>query len=271
MNKLHNLVRPGASCTVRSISKPELLLPAAKKDIGQAVLLLHGFTGSPHDMRYLGTRLREAGYTVSIPRLPGHGTCRADFLRTDAEDWLGRAMDAWLDLKTFGLPQNLAGLSMGGILAVILAAHIAPRRLVLAAPALKTTNTLLRWTPILKHFVGVRPRPANKTYEDPDLEFLAQEYWNVDLPGPASELYRLQKLGLSLLPQVRAPVLTILSEADHTVPLSVLSTIHSAIGSRERSELILKDSSHVVVNDCDKEQVADSIIAWFNTDTAVSP
>ncbi|RYG65174.1 esterase, partial [bacterium] len=54
-------------------------------DIG--VVLVHGFTGTPYEVRYLGDRLVEAGYTVRGLRLPGHGTSIADLDRTRWEDW----------------------------------------------------------------------------------------------------------------------------------------------------------------------------------------
>ena len=46
----------------------------------KAILLIHGYTGSPREMLWLGTQLHKAGYTVSIPRLPGHGTNKEDFI-----------------------------------------------------------------------------------------------------------------------------------------------------------------------------------------------
>ncbi len=264
MNKLQNMLAAVSSVTLRSISKPELLVPETGKANGQSVLLVHGYTGSPHDMRYLGLRLQEAGYLVSIPRLPGHGTSRPDFNLTGAEDWLRRSLDAWLELQTYGLEQNLAGLSMGGILAVILAATFTPRRLVLAAPALMVSNATLPWTPLLQYALKEKPRAKIDAYEDPDLDYLSREYWSVDNISGGAHLYRLQRLGLSLLDKVRAPTFTIVSEKDNTVPLAVADLITARIASAEKQTLILKESPHVVVNDCEKEKVATAVIAWFD-------
>jgi len=263
MNKMKKMLDAVSTVAVRSISKPELLFPDTKTANGQAVLLLHGYTGSPHDMRYLGNRLRDAGYLVSIPRLPGHGTSRQDFNQTGAEDWLRRSLDAWLELKTFGLEQNLAGLSMGGILAAILAATFVPRRVVLAAPALMVNNKALPWTPVLKYAIRERKHAEVQSYVDTDLDYLSKEYWGYDIITGAAELHKLQQLGLSLLDGIRSPVLTIISEKDYTVPVEVAPLIHSRIASQEKETLVLKESPHVVVNDCEKETVADAIIAWF--------
>lgn len=256
-------LRFAATVQVRSISKPEMLYPASGRENGQSVLLIHGYTGSPHDMRYLGLRLQEAGFTVSIPRLPGHGTSRQDFLQTGAKDWLRRSVDAWLDLQLLGLRQSVGGLSMGGIIAAILGASFKPHKIVLAAPALMTTNTLLSWTPFLKYFVKERAHREVEEFEDGDLNFLSQEYWSVDLIPQTAELYKLLKLGKKLLPRIDAPTLTIVSEKDRTVPLQVADLIRSTIQSKEKEVIVLKESPHVVVNDCEKERVADSIIQWF--------
>jgi len=263
MNKMRKMLNAVSKVNIRSISKPELLFPDKKIANGQAALLLHGYTGSPHDMRYLGNRLRDAGYLVSIPRFPGHGTTRHDFNQTRAEDWLRRSLDAWLELRIFGLEQNLAGLSMGGILAAILSATFVPRRVVLAAPALMANNPALPWTPILKYIVKEKQHAPAQSYDDPDLDYLSREYWSVDnIPG-AAELYKLQRLGLSLLGEIRSPVLTIISEKDATVPVAVAPLIQDSVASPEKETLVLKESKHVVVNDCEKEAVADAIIAWF--------
>jgi hypothetical protein len=63
-----------------------------------AILLLHGYTGYAGDMRFLATRLNEAGYSVVVPRYPGHGTNSRDFRSTTWRDWLRRATDAYLEL-----------------------------------------------------------------------------------------------------------------------------------------------------------------------------
>jgi carboxylesterase len=257
------MLHSAVTVQVRSISKPELLYPSSGRENGQSVLLIHGYTGSPHDMRYLGSRLQEAGFTVSIPRLPGHGTSRQDFLQTKAQDWLRRSVDAWLDLQLLGLQQSVGGLSMGGIIAAILGATFKPHKIVLAAPALMTTNPLLSWTPFLKYFVKVTAHKEIEEFEEEDLNFLSREYWSVDLVPQAAELYKLLKLGKKLLPRIDSPTLTIVSEKDRTVPLQVADLIQSTVQSKEKEVIVLKESPHVVVNDCEKERVADAIIQWF--------
>ncbi|MCU0843780.1 MAG: hypothetical protein MUC76_02505, partial [Spirochaetes bacterium] len=66
----------------------------------RGALLLHGFTGTPHEMKYLGTRLADEGFTVMIPRLPGHGTTLAEMVRTTGRDWMLAAREALIELRS---------------------------------------------------------------------------------------------------------------------------------------------------------------------------
>ena len=91
-------------------------------DIG--VLVLHGFTGNPSSVRPLAEFLAADGFTISLPRLPGHGTSVADMMTTSWADWTGAALDAYDDLAARTARVAVVGLSMGGGLS----AYIAQRR-----------------------------------------------------------------------------------------------------------------------------------------------
>jgi carboxylesterase len=91
------------------------------------VLVLHGFTGSPDSMRPLAQAVADAGFEVSMPRLPGHGTTVADMQATSWAEWSAAAVSAFDGLsKTVGGPDRVVvvGLSMGGTLTV----HVAAQR-----------------------------------------------------------------------------------------------------------------------------------------------
>ena len=84
----------------------------------KAVLLIHGYTGTPSEMLPLGNYLNQLGYTVLCRRLPGHGTSVGDLERTTAEDWYSAAKDACEGLLGRYEDVYVAGLSMGGVLAI---------------------------------------------------------------------------------------------------------------------------------------------------------
>ncbi len=229
------------------------------------VLLLHGYTGYPGEMGYLGERLNDAGFTVAIPRLPGHGTNGGDFAQTTWRDWLRGALDAFLDLRADHEEVSVAGLSMGGLLALILAAQLRPRRIALAAPALLVSNKQLYLTPVLRLALKSLPKALDPAVSrgDPDRELLARDYWNREWMVQLAHLLHLQRLARRTLGRVTCPALTIASKGDRTVPASVAAYVERRIGAEVKRSVVLERSPHVLVDDIEKERVADEIVGWF--------
>jgi pimeloyl-ACP methyl ester carboxylesterase len=89
----------------------------------RGALVLHGFTGNPQSMRGLAVALADAGFTVEMPLLPGHGTAVEDMLPTRWEDWSAAAESAYVDLAARCEAVVVVGLSMGGSLTVWLGEH----------------------------------------------------------------------------------------------------------------------------------------------------
>src|SRR5258708_2716097 len=85
------------------------------------VLLCHGFTGSPHSLRPWAEYLAEAGLSVSVPRLPGHGTTWQEMSRTRWEDWYAEVDRGYEDLRGRSGEIFVMGLSMGACLALRMA------------------------------------------------------------------------------------------------------------------------------------------------------
>lgn len=109
-----------------------------------AVLCLHGFTGSPGIYRKLAPRLQAAGFAVEVPLLPGHGTQPQDMTGVTLADWQAAAEAAYQSLAARYQRVHLVGLSLGGALACTLAAaHPALTSLVLLAPAFAVNPFIL--------------------------------------------------------------------------------------------------------------------------------
>ncbi|MGJ8454548.1 alpha/beta hydrolase [Pseudothermotoga sp. U03pept] len=238
-----------------------ICLPIFKKNGSTGVLLIHGFTGSPHDMNYLADRLYQSGFTVSVPRLPGHGTSHKDFLNSKWKDWLRRSIDAYIDLTIHCDKIYVVGLSMGALLATIVAARFKSPKLVLAAPAFQVTDKRLPLTPLMSLFVSyTRKEPPN--FEDASLNKLAQEYWNKIFIKPAAQLYRLQRTAIEHLEMVQSETLVIVTQKDNSVPMSVLDIIRSRLKNQFKT-VVLEKSAHPVTNDIEKELVAEKILEFF--------
>src|SRR4051794_20792366 len=127
------------------------------------VLLCHGFTGSPQSLRPWAEHLARAGVTVSLPRLPGHGTTWQEMNRTRWEDWYASLDKAFADLRGHCSETFVMGLSLGGCMALRLAeVHgDAVRGAVVVNPSIVNDTPLLRFAPALKLIMASVPGVAD--------------------------------------------------------------------------------------------------------------
>jgi len=232
----------------------------------KAALVLHGFTGVAYEMQYLAERLNEAGFTVAVPRLPGHGTTGKDFMLTDRRDWMRRAVDSYLELQSKYEKVYVVGLSMGGLLTLLLAAQFPVERIALAAPALLINNKLIYLSPILRFFLRKHYVGHEEKSEDPEYQYLSDEYWSYRYGNQVYHLFRLQLAARRALSKVQVPALTLVSHNDHTVPVRVAELIEQRIASPNTKRVELSTNSHIIVNDSEKERAADEIVAWFSAE-----
>ncbi len=235
-----------------------------------AVLLLHGFTGNPGELKYAAERIAEAGYNVSVPRLPGHGTTGAEFEVTQAEDWLRRSVDAYLDLRAESSSVSLVGLSMGALIAVLMSARLKVNALLMCAPALDVNQRFLPLTPILGKFLRSYRGSYNPENVKPEFRRLAEEYRTRRWVRGAGELYRLQQAARKALPQVVCPIPTVLTAADPTVPVSVQTRIHNSVRSTDHQLRVFDGSDHVILNGSAREQVVGFLIERLNSQRQLS-
>lgn len=225
------------------------------------VLLSHGFTGSPYSMRPWGDFLAERGYAVEVPRLPGHGTTWQELNRTGWDDWyaeVSRALDKLLVENDVVL---VAGLSMGGALALRLAADRPSEvaGLLLVNPAVGSANKQLRAVPFVKHLVGGLPGIGN------DVKKAGIDEYGYP-KTPLKALHTLVRAWRPLradLAKVTAPILMFRSTVDHVVDPSSGRIILSTVSSREVSERLLDDSYHVATIDNDAPVIFEESLAFI--------
>lgn len=239
-------------------------IPRFKEGGSESVLLIHGFRGLTQEFYYLFDRLVESGYTVSLPRLPGHGTNAADFHASDAEDWLRKVTDEYLLLKTKYKKVHIAGLSMGGLLTLILAQEFTPDSICLMAPAITIRHKLINHIHLLKYLAPFADGAWDEEKEeDPLRKALGREYWAKTDTWKLADMMSLRKRALKNLSRVGSRTLTIVSEGDKTVAPDAVEIISKGISSKHIEHVILEKSPHVIVNGCEKEEVADRLIEWF--------
>jgi carboxylesterase len=254
------LLRIPRDTTALSTALPRSL-PGGKA----GALLIHGFTGTPRDLADLGGRLQSSGLSVSIPRLPGHGTNGRDFLQSGWRDWLRASVDAYADLRARCDTVHIVGFSMGGIIAVLLAAQFPVSRLVLLAPALRTRNPILVFTPFIKLFVRRMrwPYTPREDFNDPDYAALAREYWEWRYSGQAASLLHMQRMARRALSKVTADTLTIVGDSDASVPVSVIPLIEEKTSGARKRHLIITKGAHFIVGGKEGGRVAHEVVGWL--------
>lgn len=220
-------------------------------DVG--VLLCHGFTGSPQSLRPWAEHLAGQGFSVRLPRLPGHGTSLAEMSLTRWPDWYSTVERSLLDLRERCATVVVAGLSMGGALALRLAQEHpgGVSGLVLVNPALKAEDRRLAVLPLLRHAVPSLAGIASDIRK-PGVTELAYDRTPLQ---PLYSLMKLWELIVADLASVTQPVLLLRSAVDHVVPASSSALVLSRISSRDITEMVLPDSFHVATLDHDAPTV----------------
>jgi carboxylesterase len=235
--------------------------PFTHDGTGVGVVILHGFTGSPKSMRPWAEHLAAQGYTVRLPRLPGHGTTWQEMNRTRWQDWYAAAESAFRELHERCEKVFVVGLSMGAALATRIAEEHGPRvtGLVLVNPAYRVDDIRLRALPVLKSLVPSLPGIGN------DIKKPGQDegcYDRTPLKALHSQT-QLWSLTVRDLPEVTQPVLLLRSAEDHVVPASSSSLLLSRISSEDVTEIVLRDSYHVATLDNDAPRIFDESVAFI--------
>lgn len=220
---------------------------------GAAVLLIHGFTSTPASMTPWAQHLAAEGFRVSVPVLPGHGSTWQRLNATRWPDWYADASWALDDLLVHGQPVFVAGLSMGGGLALRLAEERPGdvAGLILVNPSVIDPDRRLLATPLLKLVIG---SVAGIKSDIKKVGVVEEGYERLPLKALDS-LRDLWKVTRRDLGKVSCPVVVFRSAIDHVVPAVSSQTVIGQVGSLDVTEHVLAESYHVAVLDNDAPQI----------------
>jgi carboxylesterase len=234
------------------------------RDVG--VVCIHGFTGTTYEVRYLGEQLHARGYTVAAPLLPGHGTKVADLDATHWSDWADAVEHAFDSMRTRCSRVALVGQSLGGLLALHVAAH---RREVAALAALATplwleglSGKVARWA---AHTSMRWPRAVPKLYGSDvrDRAVRAENPCYRSVPMQAlGELARFMRVVEHELDRVSQPLLVLHGKRDHTAPVACAARI-SELAHAKRTR-ILPESFHLIAADLERDIVVEEVAAHLD-------
>lgn len=227
---------------------------------------MHGFTGSPATMRPVAEALVGAGFTVSAPRLPGHGTTIDDMVTTRFSDWAAAVTDAYGELDRACERVAVVGLSMGATLTCWLAArHRDIDGIVCINPLVEPAEpALMELVQLMLDAGETVGQGVGADLADPEASEIA--YAGSPL-APALSLYQALDELQADLPRIACPVLIMTSTDDHVVhPHNSDHLAGLVSGPVER--VTLARSYHVATLDHDREEVAARTVAFMQRVTA---
>lgn len=232
-----------------------------------AVLILHGFNDTPNSVAPLARALHEKGWTVDAPLLPAHGRGLAEATTYRAEALVAYTRGLYEQLARRYSHVAVIGQSMGGALAVLLAAkHPTIPALVLLAPYLGMPHGLQ-----LKVALGRLGQPAvpylrsvggERSIHDP----VARRDSNGLGVVTASMLIQLRRIAVKAardLPKVKVPTLYMQSREDNRIAVEDAERFFSMLGARKRELHWLTGCGHVIAVDYCREEVARRVHDWL--------
>jgi len=226
------------------------------------VLLIHGFTATTAEVRLLGEYLRDRGYTVSAPLLPGHGTTPQDLSQRHWQDWASAVEQAFNEMFIHCERIFIVGESMGALLALYMASEYADVTGILVfAPALVLKNkNAMRLARLLSPFIPYVNKPVKPKPDATDAR------WKGYLVNPTQSVLQLGALQGEVrrrLPRVTQPLFVGMARFDDSVHPSAGDVIMNQVKSTEKELYWFEKSTHCVLLDQEWEQAAEMVVKFI--------
>lgn len=232
-----------------------------------ACLLIHGFTGTPKEMRWMGEYLNEQGLTCLGVRLAGHATDPEDMIRSNWTDWVASVEDGYHLLRGVADDVFLVGLSMGGILSLLMSVRLDVRGVVaISTPYKLPDDPRLRHIDWISKIVTYMP----KSDEEPGSSWFDKEAWKGHISYPQNPVRSIGELNKLLgemraaLPKIDVPVLLMHSKDDRYVDPESIEMIYADLkNASDKTKLHITGSGHVLTRDAARRQVFESALEFI--------
>ncbi len=231
----------------------------------KAVLLIHGWTSVPYEVRRLGKYLNENGYTVSGPMLSGHGTVPKDLENIKWTDWLEDVRNEYLKLKKNHEKVYVTGTSIGGNLAVMLASkypEISGLILMATPYKIRLENSSLFFAKILGLFKKYSKKFYPPTFGVATTVTRIISYQTYPVAS-ALETFNLVKVSRKYFSKITQPCFLIQSTSDHIAARGNLEKIYAIIGSKIKKKKYIKRAYHTFISDVKNEDVFQDILNFL--------
>ncbi|MGA9398854.1 MAG: alpha/beta fold hydrolase [Anaerolineaceae bacterium] len=217
-------------------------------------LLIHGFTGTPKEMLWMGEYLSKRGYTVLGIRLAGHATNPEDMRRSRWWDWIASVEDGITILRGATSKVYTIGLSMGGVLSLIAASRYPINgAIAISTPYDMPSDWRLSFIKPLSVLIRNAPK-GRPDWQNPEAAVDHAEYPYY----PSVSILQLKSLLTEMrssLAGIKIPVMLVHSKIDKGVDPSNLDRIYASLGTTDKTRLLVEHSGHVIIREPDREQV----------------
>jgi carboxylesterase len=223
-----------------------------------AVILFHGFTGSPEELMELGETINKEEYNVFIPLLPGHGTNWRELNRIKSRDYISFSENVFEAIQDEYEEVSLVGFSFGGTVALYLSEKYEIKRLILINSMILVDLSLILGkfvSPVLPVFPSFPD--VHKKIENPPFSY------GIYPLKAVSSIVDFIKLTRENIKKVTADTMVIYSVYDHTVSVKNSLFIYNEVSSREKRIIPLTNSYHMAVLDYDKEEMFKKIVDFL--------
>ncbi len=159
--------------------QPFALEQPENSDERPGVMLVHGFTGTPADMRPLAEALFQHGVNCHVPMHPGMEGDIANMNAMTAGIWRQSILERWAEHTGRYRRSVLVGYSMGGAAALQMAVQTQPELLILVAPFVRINDRRAIFLPLVKHMVKEFRLLGSLDFDDDGV----RQWFRIALPG----------------------------------------------------------------------------------------
>jgi len=225
----------------------------------EAFLMLHGWTGSPAHFRLAAQFVNDRGFTVSVPRLAGHGTSLHHMMDTGSSDWVRSALEGLFELRDDHHTVHVVGLSMGGTIGLLMAATCDIASVTTINAPQRLHSRRVRLAKLRRRSRRIRQGIPSEPPVGAAADFWVQ--YGSSPVGTVSDLLDLMDAARAALSRVRVPAVIVQSHADETVHPESARIIYDGLGSIEKRIVWLDRSRHVALLDTERDRIHQAIIA----------
>lgn len=229
-------------------------------------LLVHGFTGAPKEMRWMGEYLADVGFSVLGVRLAGHATSSEEMIRTRYIDWMHSVEDGYHLLSGVADRIFLIGLSMGGALSLLMSTKLEVDGVIAMSTPYKIDLPSVKLAKIIAPFIPY----ASKSNDEPGATWFDQDAWKDHTSYPKNPLRSVVEIALLLeemrdsLPAVTAPTLLVHSRNDSYVHSDSMTHIYNFLGTEDKEMMWVTESGHVIPREPAKAEVFKAAAAFIH-------